>query len=128
MKRHFLLVSGLVALLAAACSTEPVIEEPLATPVIVVENLAAATPTPFQAAAIQPTVPPTVEVAAAQPATATPTPSITPTATEAPYVSSLPNLGPAPELENEVWLNTENPLRLADLRGQVVLLDMWTFD
>lgn len=39
----------------------------------------------------------------------------------------LPNLGPAPELENEVWLNTEDPLRLAGLRGKVVLLDMWTF-
>ncbi|MBN2500755.1 MAG: hypothetical protein JXB38_08265 [Anaerolineales bacterium] len=39
----------------------------------------------------------------------------------------LKNLGPAPELENEVWLNTDQPLRLADLRGQVVLLDMWTF-
>jgi hypothetical protein len=39
----------------------------------------------------------------------------------------LPNLGPAPELTNEVWLNTEQPLRLADLKGQVVLLEMWTF-
>ena len=39
----------------------------------------------------------------------------------------LENHGPAPELTNQVWLNTENPLRLADLRGQVVLLEMWTF-
>ena len=39
----------------------------------------------------------------------------------------LEDLGPAPELENEVWLNSEGPLRLADLRGQVVLLEMWTF-
>jgi hypothetical protein len=39
----------------------------------------------------------------------------------------LDNYGPAPELENEVWLNTDQPLRLANLRGQVVLLDMWTF-
>ena len=39
----------------------------------------------------------------------------------------LPNLGPAPELQNEVWLNTDQPLRLAELRGKVVLLDMWTF-
>jgi hypothetical protein len=40
---------------------------------------------------------------------------------------SLEDLGPAPELENEVWLNTDEPLRLANLRGHVVLLDMWTF-
>jgi len=33
----------------------------------------------------------------------------------------------APELRNEVWLNTDEPLRLANLRGKVVLLDMWTF-
>ena len=39
----------------------------------------------------------------------------------------LPNLGPAPELTNQVWLNTAQPLRLADLKGQVVLLEMWTF-
>lgn len=39
----------------------------------------------------------------------------------------LPDLGPAPELANEIWLNSETPLRLADLRGEVVLLDMWTF-
>ena len=39
----------------------------------------------------------------------------------------LPNLGPAPELQNDVWFNTDRPLRLAELRGSVVLLDMWTF-
>lgn len=39
----------------------------------------------------------------------------------------LENHGPAPELTNEVWLNTDQPLRLEDLRGKVVLLDMWTF-
>lgn len=41
--------------------------------------------------------------------------------------SNLPDLGVAPELNNEVWLNTDEPLRLANLKGQVVLLDMWTF-
>lgn len=40
---------------------------------------------------------------------------------------SLKNYGPAPELTNEVWLNVARPLRLADLRGHVVLIDMWTF-
>ena len=43
--------------------------------------------------------------------------------------SSLPDLGPAPELTNDVWLNVAqaSPLRLADLRGKVVALEMWTF-
>lgn len=40
---------------------------------------------------------------------------------------TLANLGSAPELTNEVWLNSAGPLRLADLRGRVVLLEMWTF-
>jgi hypothetical protein len=44
-------------------------------------------------------------------------------------VASLPDLGEAPELTNTVWLNTpgNQPLRLAALRGKVVLLDFWTF-
>jgi thiol-disulfide isomerase/thioredoxin len=42
--------------------------------------------------------------------------------------SDLPDLGPAPELTNTTWLNVDSPLRLANLRGKVVLLDMWTFD
>lgn len=41
--------------------------------------------------------------------------------------SSLSDLGPAPELTSDTWLNVDAPLRLADLRGKVVLLDMWTF-
>ncbi|CAG0970984.1 hypothetical protein ANAEL_01179 [Anaerolineales bacterium] len=41
--------------------------------------------------------------------------------------SSLPDLGPAPELTNETWLNVDAPLRIADLRGKVVAIDMWTF-
>lgn len=39
----------------------------------------------------------------------------------------LPDLGPAPELTNQTWLNTPGPLRLAGLRGKVVAIDMWTF-
>jgi len=41
--------------------------------------------------------------------------------------SSLPDLGAAPELTTEVWLNTPSPLRLQQLNGKVVLLEMWTY-
>jgi hypothetical protein len=38
-----------------------------------------------------------------------------------------PDLGPAPSLAGDTWLNTTQPLRPDDLYGKVVLLDMWTF-
>jgi thiol-disulfide isomerase/thioredoxin len=37
------------------------------------------------------------------------------------------DLGPAPELGDAIWLNTDSAERLADLRGKVVGLEMWTF-
>src|SRR5262245_18761684 len=34
----------------------------------------------------------------------------------------------APELEGGVaWLNTAGPIRIADLKGKIVVLDFWTF-
>lgn len=55
--------------------------------------------------------------------------SPTPTAiSAAPAAVVANNFGAAAEIENEIWLNTDAPLRLADLRGQVVLLEFWTFD
>jgi thiol-disulfide isomerase/thioredoxin len=41
--------------------------------------------------------------------------------------ATLPDLGLAPELTNDTWLNVDTPLRLADLRGKVVIVEMWTF-
>jgi thiol-disulfide isomerase/thioredoxin len=40
--------------------------------------------------------------------------------------AALPDLGPAPELANETWLNVAAPLHIADLRGKVVIVEMWT--
>ncbi len=33
---------------------------------------------------------------------------------------------PAPELKGGPWLNSE-PLKMKDLRGKVVLIEMWTY-
>jgi len=52
----------------------------------------------------------------------------TPTAPGSSDKKSLPDLGSAPELTTTTWLNVTAPLRLANLRGKVVLLDMWTFE
>jgi hypothetical protein len=49
---------------------------------------------------------------------------ITPMATDN---ADFPDLGAAPELSGEVWINSDAPLRLSDLHGQVVLVEMWTF-
>ena len=58
---------------------------------------------------------------------ATTEPESEPSAEPMPAPASLPDLGPAPELTNEVWLNVDAPLRLADLKGKVGAIDMWTF-
>ena len=49
-----------------------------------------------------------------------------PTAQQQTLLDKLRPQGEAPELLNEVWLNSE-PLKLADLRGQVVLVEFWTY-
>lgn len=57
----------------------------------------------------------------------TPVPTTASTSTAVQVKADLDDLGPAPDLKNQVWLNTPGPLRLSDLRGKVVLLEMWTF-
>jgi hypothetical protein len=41
--------------------------------------------------------------------------------------TAYPDLGLAPDLEGDIWLNTDAPLHLVSLQGKVILLDMWTF-
>jgi thiol-disulfide isomerase/thioredoxin len=42
--------------------------------------------------------------------------------------SKDPQLGkPAPDWNNESWLNSKGPLRLHDLKGRVVLLNFWVY-
>ena len=52
--------------------------------------------------------------------------TIAPTAEQQELLDKLRPQGEAPELLNEIWLNSE-PLKLADLRGQVVLVEFWTY-
>jgi thiol-disulfide isomerase/thioredoxin len=49
-----------------------------------------------------------------------------PTAEQAQLLATLGYQGMPPELNNEVWLNSE-PLKLADLHGKVVIVEFWTF-
>ena len=44
-----------------------------------------------------------------------------------PPAAPTENYGPAPEISNEVWLNTDAPIRIAEQRGKVVLVEFWTF-
>ncbi len=46
--------------------------------------------------------------------------------TELPQVD-LPDLGKAPEIENTVWINADEPVTIASQRGKVILLEFWTF-
>ncbi len=39
----------------------------------------------------------------------------------------LPDLGQAPEITNELWINADAPVTLASQQGKVVLVEFWTF-
>ena len=41
--------------------------------------------------------------------------------------ADYPDLGAAPELVGDTWINVDAPLRIVDMRGKVILVDMWTF-
>jgi hypothetical protein len=48
------------------------------------------------------------------------------TAEQEAILAGLKNQGVAPELTNDTWINSE-PMQLADLRGNVVIVEFWTY-
>ena len=74
---------------------------------------------------IQPTNEPSGPLATETDAPPTEPPTVQPT--EPPTLADLPDLGAAPEIENEVWVNADAPVTLAASRGKVVLIEFWTF-
>lgn len=65
--------------------------------------------------------------AAAAPAEARQIAAPEPTPTPTPALITPPGTKPAPEFRGiAAWLNSE-PLAMAELRGQVVLVDIWTY-
>jgi hypothetical protein len=62
-----------------------------------------------------------------QPAvTLSPVATASPLPTATSLADTLPIIQPAPEIANEIWLNSA-PMKLSDLRGKVVLVEFWTF-
>jgi hypothetical protein len=47
--------------------------------------------------------------------------------TRAPIKVDLPDMGAAPEILNDTWLNTDAPITIESSRGKVVLVEFWTF-
>lgn len=114
-----------MGMLLAACSAPSPNASRITQPVAA--TVAASTPTRTPSVVLKRTPAP-ASTAKPHTATDTPMPTLTPSA-PTPTVPPAPanDFGPAPELRTETWLNTDQPLRLADLRGQVVLVDFWTF-
>lgn len=112
-------------LLTLTCCAAPFASDPHASVTPAAQATTAPTPSPAPTATAMSA--PVSDLSLLPTATVLPTPTDDGlTAQQRQLLARLPSLGPAPELENEVWLNSE-PLRLAELRGKVVLIDMWTY-
>jgi hypothetical protein len=96
------------ATVAAIATTEEVVPEESTVEIT-------ATPTQQMAATVETMMPDEVEVS-----------HQAPTEEQLQLLASLSVIATPPELNNEVWLNSE-PLKLANLRGKVVIVEFWTY-
>ena len=69
----------------------------------------------------------TTEQPAAKTAVSLPATAVPPTPTTIVEEIVLPDLGQAPEITNDTWINTDVPVTLASQQGKVVLIEFWTF-
>jgi len=126
------LITGACTLLMAACgsTSEP---EQSAVPVIPTEasTAVAAVPTGETEVQSDSDISEEIETEGSEVATVTSVPAtatVPPAATATPSLKELlPSQGLAPEINNEIWINSDQPLRLEELRGQVVLIEFWTY-
>lgn len=81
--------------------------------------------TPFAAAPIQTEMMESDDAMEASEETSMADPA--PTYDPIPLTVELQDLGSAPEITNDTWINANAPVRLADLRGKVVVVEFWTF-
>jgi len=114
-----LLLSALLMLAGCALQMPPAADlvPPTLTPITSTSDEATTTDVTSPAAE------PVVE-AVTEPAVQAEVSNITPE--QQAILDQLQNYGPPPELTNEIWLNSE-PLQLADLRGNVVIVEFWTY-
>jgi len=112
--------------MAACAATNSAASAPVAAPVEAmskVDDAKAAVPavTAVPAATQAPSPQPT-----AQPAAAMAEPTAMPAPTEVP-VSLLPNEPIAPVIQSDTWINVTQPIVWDSLRGQVAMVEFWTF-
>ena len=115
----------IMAATLSACTlpapARPAVEAPPVAPVVEAAPVAPVIAAPALPAQQQPQPTVAVQSSEIQPIAENP---LTPEQTQ--LLAGLPSKGAAPELTNEVWFNSV-PLKLADLRGKVVMIEFWTF-